>query len=143
MWSMVQRISTVAAAVAAAALLVTGSALASRVVKVGSASNGKSIVLFKDDRLVVSLPGNATTGYAWRVRALKSSVVRFVSRSYVPKQALPGKVGAGGTYILRFRSVTPGTTTLVLVYTQAGNTKAKAASKYTLHLAVKLHPQPA
>jgi predicted secreted protein len=77
------------------------------------------------------------------VRSLKSSVVRFVSRKYVPKQGLPGRTGTGGTYILRFRAVAPGTTALVLAYTQSGNTKAKAASKYTLHLAVKQQLQPA
>ena len=116
------------------ALVFVGSALAYRVVHVGQLDNGKTIILHPSDRLVVSLPGNASTGYVWRVRALDRSVVAFVSRTYVQKSP-PPKSGVSGVYVLRFRAKTPGTTTLKLGYVQGTGTRA--AKTYTLHLIVR------
>jgi inhibitor of cysteine peptidase len=121
------------------ALVVPGAALAYRVVRVGRLANGKTIVLRPSDRLVVTLPGNATTGYSWSVLHLDKSVVKYVGQTYVPRSA-PGKVGAGGKYVLRFRAVRDGTTKLKLGYLQEGNSNAVPAKTYVLHLTVKPPP---
>ena len=114
-----------------------GSALAARVVKVGASANGKTIGLHVRDVLVVTLRGNASAGFSWRVRTLKRTIVKFVRRTYVPGSG----VGAGGKYVLRFRAVGVGTTPLKLVYVQSGHTKA--AKTFRLTLVVKAPPPPA
>jgi inhibitor of cysteine peptidase len=123
----------------AAALAATSVALAATVVKVGPSSNGKTVVLHAGDALLVSLPGNATTGYQWRVKALDQKVVKLVKSSYVAPKT--GKVGSGGTYKLRFSAVGFGATKLVLGYVQAGSTKS--AKKFMLTVVVKKLPSPA
>jgi predicted secreted protein len=122
-----------------AALVAPSAALAYRVVRVGRLANGKTIVLRPSDRLVVTLPGNATTGYSWSVLQIDKPVVKYLGRSYVPP-SYPGKVGAGGKYVLRFRAVRDGTTKLKLGYLQEGNSNAVPAKTYVLHLTVKPPP---
>ncbi len=120
----------------AAALILPSAALAYRVVHVGRTWNRKSVILHPSDRLVVTLAGNATTGYSWSVMHVDPKVVKFVSRTYVSRSK-PPTVGAGGKFILRFRAVAIGTTTLKLGYLQEGNSNAVPAKTYTLHLTVR------
>lgn len=115
-----------------------GAATAGRIVKAGPGSNGKTTILQPTDILVVSLPGNATTGYAWRLRSVDKTVLRPGSVKYVPRKTPTGKVGTGGTYVLRFRALRLGTTRLRLAYVQAGGTKA--AKTYMLNVLVKKLP---
>lgn len=96
--------------------LAVAGAEAARVVSVGSASNGKSVSLQRGDWLVVSLKGNATTGYAWRVKCVTKSVLKPRAVTYVPDPNPKHLVGKGGVYRLRFKALTRGTTTLHLVY---------------------------
>jgi predicted secreted protein len=119
------------------ALALAASAAAGRTIKVGPKANGTSLVLQPSDVLVVSLPGNATTGYAWRVRSVTRSVLQPVGTKYVPHKA-SGKVGVGGTYVLRFRALRGGVTTLRLVYSQSGS--GSVAKTFKLHVTVKTPP---
>ena len=121
------------------ALVVPTVALAYRIVRVGRLANGKTIVLRPSDRLVVTLPGNASTGYSWGILFLDKSVVKDVSVSYVPRSG-PPKIGAAGKFVLRFRAVHVGTTKLKLGYLQEGNSNAVPAKTYVLHLTVKPAP---
>ena len=119
-------------------LVFAGTASAGRIVKVGRLANGKTIGLRVGDQLVVTLPGNASTGYLWRVRTLNQTTVKFVSRTYVASAG--GKPGSGGKYVLRFRAVGNGTTALKLVYVQ-GHSK-RAAQTFRLTLVVRAPPPP-
>lgn len=120
----------------ALALILPATALAYRVVHVGRTWNGKSVLLHPSDRLVVTLAGNATTGYSWSVLHVDPKVVKYLGRTYVAHPTPPA-VGGGGKYILRFRAVAIGTTTLKLGYLQEGNSNAVPTKTYTLHLTVK------
>jgi predicted secreted protein len=119
-----------------AAPLATASS-ADRIVRVGPRANGTTVLLQPADRLVVSLPGNATTGYAWRVRSVDRTVLKPTGITYVPKK--PSQVGSGGTYVLHFRVVGAGGTTLKLVYVQAGG--SKPARRFSLKVEVKTPPK--
>jgi predicted secreted protein len=130
--------AVVCAAVVAAAL-VAAVAHATTIVKVGPRANGTSMRLHERDLLVVSLPGNATTGFAWRVRSVDRKVLELLSSKYVPRKS-GGKVGTGGTYVFRFMAVAAGKTTLKLGYVQAGGTTA--AKTYQLTITVKKPPLP-
>jgi predicted secreted protein len=122
--------------VAAASL---AAAAAAATIKVGPKANGTTIRLHQQDVLVVSLPGNATTGFAWRVRSVDRKVLKVVSSRYVPRKS-GGKVGTGGTFVFRLSALAPGQTALRLAYVQAGGTQA--AKTYRLHVAVTKPPPP-
>jgi predicted secreted protein len=130
-----------ASLVAALIAVALGAAVAhaTTIVKVGPRANGSSVRLHQRDVLVVSLPGNATTGYAWRVRAVDRKVLELLSSKYVPRKS-GGKVGTGGTYVLRFMGVAAGKTTLKLAYVQTGNTRA--AKTFRLNVTVAKPPPP-
>lgn len=127
-----RRISFLLVTTVAIGALATAAA-AGTVVRVGPKSNGKVVQLKTSDILVVSLPGNATTGFSWKVRAVDKTVLRPTSSKYVPRSS-GGKVGAGGTFVLRFRADHAGTTRLRLGYMQAGSTKV--AKTYALRVIV-------
>ena len=133
-----KRILTLVAVTASVLAFGVGAAVAGRIVKVGPGSNGKTTLLQPSDVLVVSLPGNATTGYAWRLRSVDKSVLRPGSVKYVPRTAPTGKVGSGGTYVLRFRALRIGATRLRLVYVRSGSTRP--AKTYVLNVIVKVLP---
>jgi inhibitor of cysteine peptidase len=135
------RRSLVAAGVVLAVLLFAASAaLASRIVRVGPRANGGHVVLHRGDRLIVSLPGNATTGYSWRVRTVNRALVKPLGVTYVPKKVTPPTVGAGGTFVLRFQAIADGTTVLRLVYVQSGNVSARPAKTFALKVFVVAVP---
>lgn len=128
------KLNRTAAAVAALIVaLVMAAGATAAVVHVGPAKNGKSISLQRGDRLVVSLAGNATTGYAWKLQSVDRKILRPILDTYVPSPHPAGIVGSGGVYRLGFRALAKGTTTLRLVYARSSGAPAR---KYLLHVAV-------
>jgi predicted secreted protein len=126
---------------AAAVAAPLASARSSDVRKIGPKANGTTVLLHTSDVLVVSLPGNATTGYGWRIFSIDKTVLKHLGTRYVPKKAVPGQVvGSGGTYVLRFRAVGPGASPLKLGYVQAGR-KAVIARRFAVDVNVKGFPQ--
>jgi inhibitor of cysteine peptidase len=115
-----------------AALILAGAALAGRIVRVGPSANGKKTVLHARDTLIVSLPGNATTGFSWRLRRVDRAVLKLTSSDYIPNKTSPPRVGSGGKFVFRFRAVADGTTPLKLVYVQAGKLNATPAKTFRL-----------
>ena len=114
--------------------LAVAGAGAARVVSVGSASNGKSVSLHSDDWLVVSLKGNATTGYAWRVKCVTKSVLKPRAVTYVPNPNPKHLMGVGGVYKLQLKALKKGTTTLRLKYLRSWS--GENGGSYTLRVVV-------
>jgi predicted secreted protein len=73
-------------------------------------------------QLLVSLKGNATTGYSWRVKSVARSVLKPLAVKYVPSPNPKHLVGVGGVYKLRFSARASGTTILKLVYARGKKT---------------------
>ena len=72
------------------------------------------------DELVIELPSNASTGYAWSIREpTASDIVAFESVTYVMDDAPEGMSGVGGTEVFRFRATGAGTTTIRLEYVRS------------------------
>ena len=110
--------STVAVSAALFVALTSTAAIACNdLVSAGAAQNGKSVALHSSDQLVVSLKGNATTGFAWKIRSAgKSSVLKPLAVKYTPDPNPTHLVGKGGVYKLRFKALARDTTSLKLVY---------------------------
>ena len=131
-----RRTAFAAAVLIVAALLSASAALAERIIRVGQSSNGKSTVLHPRDTLIVSLPGNPTTGFSWRLRKVDHAILKLTTSAYVPSKTNPPRVGSGGKFVFRFRAVAEGTTPLKLVYVQPGRLTARPARTFTLKVFV-------
>jgi inhibitor of cysteine peptidase len=114
----VRRISVGCGIAVLSICLFASTATAARTVRVGPKANGSTVTFRVGDTLVVSLPGNATTGYAWRVRLLDQIVLKVARVTYVARKT--GTIGAGGTYVFRFRAVAAGKARMKLGYAQSG-----------------------
>jgi inhibitor of cysteine peptidase len=99
-------------------LLAAGTALAAKTVTIGAASNGKTVHLEVGDRLVVSLPGNPSTGYIWQIVKVDRTVLRPGTWSFKPSVNRPG---AAGVEKRPFTALQAGTTRLKLGQTQSGS----------------------
>lgn len=130
-----------ALSLAALALLASAATAASfvltKTVQVGAAKDGKTVTLRKSDKLVVSLAGNATTGYEWQVKSVKRKVLSLSASKYVPAKNPSGVVGAGGVYKLTFHSVAKGQTTLKLIYARDFGPPDDDPDIFTLRVVVK------
>jgi inhibitor of cysteine peptidase len=104
-------------------------------IELTAADSGSAKPAMVGDTIVISLPANPTTGYAWQqVPGLDGSVVSFVSDDYEQAPASPNVVGAGGTETLTYKAVGEGTTTITLAYQRAGDTTA--AESFTVTVTV-------
>lgn len=104
------------------------------IVTVGPSANGKTIHLKPTAALVVRLPANASTGYAWHVTRTGAPVLRLRSHTYVaPKTTL---VGAPGTYVARFTVARRGVARVRLVYVRHTHPATPPARTYRLTVAV-------
>ncbi|MCQ2974013.1 MAG: protease inhibitor I42 family protein [Bacteroidales bacterium] len=78
----------------------------------------------KDNKVIVKLIGNATTGYTWSYKIRKPDLVKYVSDEYKPNES-NGKVGVGGVHTFTFEALKTGTCPIVFEYSQQrknGNT---------------------
>jgi inhibitor of cysteine peptidase len=136
-----RRLAVVTLCLAALALLFGAACSASaarsaRTVNVGKARDGKTVTLHRGDKLVVSLAGNPTTGYNWKLKSVDRSVLRPLGMKYIPDQHAPNVVGSGGVYKLSFKALARGETELRLSYLRSFEPN-KPADSFRLHVVVK------
>jgi predicted secreted protein len=87
--------------------------------EVGPDQNGSIVVLPPGGRLVVRLPGNVTTGYAWEVGAAPAFLAP-PAQDYAQNPSAPGMTGVGGTARFTFRATGSGRGLLRLDHRGAG-----------------------
>lgn len=102
-------------------------------ITVGMTANGSVRTLHRGDRLVVRLPSNPSTGYAWTISSAGRPVLRLLSRSFLAPED-GQRVGAPGVAVFRFRAAAAGRTTLRLAYARSWETGAKPARTFTLRI---------
>jgi predicted secreted protein len=86
----------------------------------------------------IRLQGNPTTGYGWQVTEIDAQKVQMLAEDYVEhKQEDQPIVGAGGTYIFRFRASAEGQTRIVIVYQRPWEKDVDPLRTYTLDLTVR------
>lgn len=71
-------------------------------------------------QLTIRLDANPTTGIWWQDPEFDEEVLKLVSNDYVADPAPEGMVGSGGTTIMIFQTVAPGTTTITSNYSRGG-----------------------
>ena len=80
------------------------------------ADNGGQIEVEVDQILVISLESNPTTGFGWQISEIEDPILQSMGEAEFQPSESNEVVGAGGTETLRFKAISPGQTTLTLVY---------------------------
>ena len=75
--------------------------------------SGSAVTVDVGGRLYVSLSGNASTGYEWEVAEMDEAILEHTGTTYRPHCGMPG---CGETGSWRFTALSPGTTTLRMIY---------------------------
>lgn len=89
--------------------------------------------------LLIELPNNATTGYAWRLSGSENALLRPASPfgQAVVQPHEPGMVGVGGTTAWRFTARQPGMTTLSFTYARSWERDTPPAETATYRITVR------
>lgn len=112
----------------------THSALAATTT-ITSADNGKSIQLKSLDTLVVRLDSNVSTGFSWSVLPTSTPLLKLQDRVYKdPEQPVPGR---GGTQVLTFQAVSPGTGVLTLHYVRPWEKADPMETRFTVNITIQ------
>lgn len=103
---------------------------------VSAANAGESVTLAVGGTLTVALPANPSTGYSW----VPTSTPEFLFQQGQPTfeaSSTTTAVGAGGTEVIRFKAVAPGSGTLVMEYVRPWETTSTPVKKFEVKVDAK------
>ena len=110
-------------------------ATSAKPVSIGDSDDGKTFAVKKGQDVVVSLAGNATTGYQWSVLSTDKSF-GYPEEKYVASN--PNMIGGGGTSTFTWHTNTPfavGHHTVKLQYKRSWETKANEPFTFSVDVA--------
>jgi len=94
--------------------------------------NGATVYLRTDEKLLVALEGNPTTGYTWKPTEVPEFLAQIEGTEYLAASAL---VGGGGTFFFRYEAREPGTGPLSFAYLRPW--EEEAAETFTVTVVVR------
>ena len=95
-------------------ILLAGCGSGPRIVDVDEGANGQTVQLKPGEILQVHLPSDPINGYAWQVKTIDPNLLEYSPEvEYTPVGQDPV---AGGTQVLTFKAIKPGTSLLELIY---------------------------
>jgi inhibitor of cysteine peptidase len=80
------------------------------IITLTQADKGRSITVHADDKIIINLIENPTTGYVWAIDKMNPTVL--VSQDPTFSSTSGGAIGSGGTRIFTFTANQPGTVPL-------------------------------
>jgi inhibitor of cysteine peptidase len=105
---------------------------------VTEANSGGSVTLARDQRLIVRLPSNPSTGYRWSLAQQATGVLEpDGAPTYEPGSPGAGTAGAGGTETWKFVPTRAGEETLRLEYRRLWETDAAPARVVSYKVTVR------
>jgi len=81
--------------------------------------NGGSVTLARGEHMILTLPGNPSTGYEWKVPQEIQAYLTLHDSSYTPES---DRIGAPGHYTFDFEAQQAGTVELVMKYARGWET---------------------
>jgi len=102
-------------------------------IHVDESSQGKVISTTINQKVVVSLKGNPTTGFAWHQKVINSALFTLVKKEYIADST--NMSGSGGVYRFEFLTQRAGKVDLDFEYKRAWEDKTSAKTfKVTLDI---------
>jgi inhibitor of cysteine peptidase len=74
-----------------------------------------AITVKTGDKFIITLEGNATTGYTW-VENFNNDALEMVNKEYKPNEQADGMVGGGGVSYFTFKGLQAGTSDITMTY---------------------------
>lgn len=107
-----------------------------KIVPVDEKKNNSTVELTVGDRIEISLPGNPTTGYEWKLRAVDKEILEPLGElEYKPNDEA---LGAGGRYTLRLKAIATGETRVEIVYRRPFDTlEVPSLDVYSIFVVVR------
>lgn len=97
--------------------------------------NGEEVTLGKGQVLVISLPGNPSTGYSWQMVDPEGAIVEQVGEPEFKAES--DLMGAPGTITLRFEAVEAGEMALTLAYQRPWEADVEPLETFTVQVTVQ------
>ena len=77
---------------------------------------GHSVTAHVNDDIVISLSGNATTGYGWKFSSPEEESFEVIKDTYEPNSHPQGMVGVGGQHIYEIKPLKTGVINIIARY---------------------------
>lgn len=103
------------------------------------ADNGRTNQVNVGGAIEIILPGNPTAGYSWELDSFGTNVLQPAGVGEYLRSAQPGsipRVGAGGRFVFRFKTVGTGRGDIKMIYRRSWETTA-ADRAYSVVIEVK------
>lgn len=104
-------------------------------VKIDESMNGQDAKAAVGDTLVVTLPGNPTTGFTWEAVDLDTAIL--ASAGEAEFKADSEALGASGMVTLKFKAAGAGATTLKLIYHRTFEPDVAPEKTFEVNVTVK------
>ncbi len=105
------------------------------------ADAGRVVPASIGDTIVITLPGNITTGYSWALVRIETDTqkpaVKAAGDIAYQRPPANGRVGAGGLFVARFTAVAEGKAVVRLAYRRPFEKDKPAAKTFSVTLEVK------
>jgi inhibitor of cysteine peptidase len=104
---------------------------ASAAVSLDLSANNKSTKVKLGSPIELRLEGNPTTGYSWKLDSITGKSIKLDGDvQYVAGDHPEGFVGAGGTFIARFKTLSPGKGIIRMIYVRPWEKGKEPAQRY-------------
>lgn len=105
------------------------------------ADNGTNITARVGGTVEIEVAGNPTTGYSWETKSVNAAVLKPVGEPEYRQTPRPAGgqplVGAGGTFIFRFKALAAGTSPVHLIYRRPWEKDAPPAQEFKATVVVR------
>jgi inhibitor of cysteine peptidase len=105
-------------------------------VQLTEADNGTSVSMSVGSQLVVTLPGNPSTGFNWEVKSVDASILELAGDPQFVSDNT-NIMGAGGALTFTFDAKIAGSTTLELIYHRPFETGVDPLQTFSVKVEVK------
>ena len=99
-----------------AALMLLGACSASVAQDISEADKDTPITGSVGEEIIISLAGNASTGYKWHFSSDNAYIYKVIEENYTPDAHPAGMVGIGGHYIYKIKPLHKGNFTITARY---------------------------
>ena len=106
-----------------------------RTTKLGDKDAHSTVNMQVGDILEISLKGNPTTGYEWKLASANEAMLKQVGKPGFKSKT--GLIGSGGTVTMRFEAVGAGETPLKLIYHRPFEKDAPPAKVFEATVVIK------
>ena len=108
-------------------------------VNIDASYNGQEVTIDAGKILVLILESNPTTGFSWELsEPIGENLLALIESRYESgADAETGLVGAGGTEVWTFETLTAGVTTITMEYSRPWDGGEKAAQTFEVSVTIK------